>query len=110
VDTGVTPQTDIQANEADRVLAEIKVELFGVPRLLAGQRVLSARGETLARLTSDLASRWPVLLGQVIDPATEWLLPGYAFVVDERFTSDAQTALTPESSVLLVSSVAGGRW
>jgi molybdopterin converting factor small subunit len=90
------------------VLTDITVELFGVPRLLAGQRVLLARGATLADLTSDLAARWPVLLDQVIDRETSWLLPGYTFVVDERFTSEAQTALSAGSAVLLVSRVAGG--
>jgi hypothetical protein len=108
VDAGVTPQTDRHTHESDRALKEIAVELFGVPRLLAGQRALPARGETLAELANDLAARWPVLLGHVIDPATGWLMPGYAFVVDERFTSDAQIALSAKSSVLLVSSVAGG--
>jgi hypothetical protein len=99
---------DPPANEPDQPLTEVVVELFGVPRLLAAQRALPAYGETLAEVTRDLAARWPVLLGQVIDPGTGWLLPGYAFVVDERFTSDARTALSAKSSVLLVSSVAGG--
>jgi hypothetical protein len=48
------------------------------------------------------------LVGRVIDAEAGWLLGGYTFVVDERFTRDPAHALGPTSSVLLVASVAGG--
>ncbi len=86
----------------------IDVELFGVPRLLAGSRAVSAAGGTLAELAVDLRRRCPALAGAVLDRETGWLLDGYVFVVDQRFTRDATQALTTRSSVLLVSSVAGG--
>jgi len=86
----------------------VEVELFGVPRLLAGRRAVVAAGTTLAEVATDLDRRCPALRGKVLDPATGWLLDGYTFVVDERFTRDPAQPLAPTSTVLLVSSVAGG--
>ena len=86
----------------------VEVELFGVPRLLAGRRSLRVAGRTLGEAARDLGVSCPALLGTVIDRDTGWLLGGYTFVVDERFTRDAGRPLTASSSVLLVSSVAGG--
>ena len=88
--------------------SDIEVELFGVPRLLAGRRSLRVAARTLGEAARDLGSCCPALLGTVIDRDTGWLLGGYTFVVDERFTRDAERPLTAASSVLLVSSVAGG--
>jgi len=88
--------------------ALIHVELFGVPRLLVGGATADAAGATLGDLATDLALRAPALAGPVLDAATGWPLDGYAFVVDERFTRDPATPLRPGSTVLLVSSVAGG--
>jgi hypothetical protein len=86
----------------------IPVELFGVPRLLAGARAVDAAGSTLAELATDLLRRQPLLAGRVLDPHTGWPLDGYSFVVDEQFTRDHARPLCPESSVLLVASAAGG--
>ncbi len=90
------------------VAVRIQVELFGVPRLLVGGATTDAVGATLGELAADLALRAPALAGPVLDAATGWPLDGYAFVVDERFTRDPATPLRPSSTVLLVSSVAGG--
>lgn len=84
----------------------VQVELFGVPRLVAGQRSLRVAGATLAELVAALEAACPALVGRVI--ADGWLLDGYTFVVNERFTTDRDQAIDPDSSVLLVSSVAGG--
>jgi hypothetical protein len=84
------------------------VELFGVPRLLVGQRAVAASGTTLADLAVDLLQSCPVLAGKVLDQTTGWPLAGYSFVVDERFTHDRQTLLPPTAAVLLVASAAGG--
>lgn len=86
----------------------VPVELFGVPRLLAGERALPAVGRTLGELAADLGRRCPALLGSVLDRESGWLLEGYVFVVDERFTHDPACPLGPRAAVLLVSSVAGG--
>jgi hypothetical protein len=84
------------------------VELYGVPRLLAGERVLAASGATLADLGADLVRRYPVLAGRVLDAVTGWPLDGYSFVVDERFTRDRGRPLAAGTSVILVASAAGG--
>lgn len=105
----------VAAETTDRARAQdpgdggpVAVELFGVPRLLAGRRDLPATGATLAEIAADLGRRCPALVGKVVDRETGWLLDGYTFVVDERFTRDAGSPISPASSVLLVSSVAGG--
>lgn len=83
------------------------VELFGVPRLLAGASVRAA-GATLGEVAADLLRAAPALAGPVLDPERGWPLRGYAFVVDERFSGDPGRRLAAGASVLLVSSVAGG--
>src|SRR3954451_8342038 len=85
----------------------IPVELFGVPRLVAGARSVDAAGDTLAELAADLLRRQPALARRVLDPGPGWLLDGYSFVVDESFTRDHTHPLRPGTSVLLVASAAG---
>jgi molybdopterin converting factor small subunit len=92
----------------DTSLASITVELFGVPRLLEGERSISANGTTLADLAADLVRRSPALAGRVLDADTGWPLDGYSFVVDEQFTRDRDLPLHAGTSVLLVASAAGG--
>jgi molybdopterin converting factor small subunit len=89
-------------------LPSIRVELFGVPRLLMGTRSLTAQGATLTDLAADLVRRCPTLAGRVLDTRTGWPLDGYSFVVDEQFTRDPDLPLHAGSSVLLVASAAGG--
>jgi molybdopterin converting factor small subunit len=91
-------------------MPSVTVELFGVPRLAAGQRAVTveARGGTLADVARALAERCPALRGRVLDEATGWPLDGYLFALDERFTSDGGEVVEPGSSVLLVASAAGG--
>ena len=85
-----------------------EVELFGVPRLLAGRARVPVCGATLAEVAADLAQSAPQLAGPVIDVDTGWLLSGYSFVVDERFTRDLMQPLATGASILLVASAAGG--
>jgi len=89
-------------------VAGIEVELFGVPRVLARQRALRVTGSTLGEVAAALGVACPALIGAVIDGELRWLREGYTFVVDERFTRDPAYRLAASSSVLLVSSVAGG--
>jgi molybdopterin converting factor small subunit len=84
------------------------VELFGVPRLLAGTRSVFAAGETLADLAADLKNHCPTLVGSVLDAQTGWPLDGYSFVVDEQFTRDKTQPIRADTTVLLVASAAGG--
>ncbi|MFM9105610.1 MAG: hypothetical protein ACKOWF_02790, partial [Chloroflexota bacterium] len=87
--------------------ADVPVECFGVPRLLAGPAV-PCRGRTLAELARDLGRQRPALLGPVLDPAAGWLLPGYVFVLDGAFTRDPAAPVRPGAAVLLVAAAAGG--
>ena len=86
----------------------LAVELFGVPRLLAGERLVLAAGETLGELAVDLMRGAPALAGRVLDAGSGWPLDGYSFVVAERFTRDRSHPLREGMSVLLVASAAGG--
>ena len=88
----------------------LQVELFGVPRLLVGQRhlALEPSGTTLADAARALAEACPALVGKVLSPQTGWPLDGYTFAVDTRFTRDPAALLPATGSLLLVSSQAGG--
>ena len=86
----------------------VEVELFGVPRLVAGRRSLRVGGRTLGEVAAALGAVCPALVGRVIDGESGWLLGGYTFVVDERFTLDRERGVAPGAAVLLVSSAAGG--
>ena len=86
----------------------IEVELFGVPRVLAGGQGLRVEGGTLGDGGVALGRACPAVVGRVLDADGGWLVGGYTFVVDERFTRDRGTPVTAGSAVLLVSSVAGG--
>ena len=86
----------------------LAVELFGVPRLLVGERAVIAAGATLGDLAADLMARCPVLAGRVLDTRSGWLLDGYSFVVEEQFTRDRSCPLRAGMSLLLVASAAGG--
>lgn len=86
------------------------VELYGVPRLLAGTQRLDVPGASLRQVAAALGRSRPALVGPVLDEAGDWLQPGYVFVVDGRFTRDRDLALPPrcDRAVLLVSIAAGG--
>lgn len=85
----------------------ISVELFGVPRVLVGTGAVVGSGRTLGALAADLAARYPAL-GRAVVGDDGWLVAGYTFVVDERFSRDPATPLRDGTAVLLVASAAGG--
>ncbi|HEV8634389.1 MAG TPA: thiamine biosynthesis protein ThiS [Chloroflexota bacterium] len=87
----------------------VRVELFGVPRLLTGRRAIEIEtpGATLGEVARALGQACPELRGRVLDPAG-WLLDGYLFAVGERFTRDAAATVPSDTPVLLVASSAGG--
>ena len=89
-------------------MPQVRVEFFGVPRLLTRKRAVDVAGVTLKDVASSLAGTFPCLAGPVIDPSTGWLVNSYTFVVDERFTRDPGLVIEPGTPVLLVSSLAGG--
>ena len=99
----VMPTTSIHRKDDS-----IEVELFGVPRLITGQRSVRVTAQTLGEVAQELGRVYPALLGKVIDQSDRWLLNGYTFVVGDSFTRDRETEVDGGVAVLLVSSVAGG--
>lgn len=86
----------------------LRVELYGLPAVLTGQRRVEVTAATLQELVHVLAAQFPSLCGTVIDLDRGWLNRGYIFVVDGRFTRHPATPLHPGSEVLLVAAQAGG--
>jgi molybdopterin synthase sulfur carrier subunit len=85
----------------------VLVELFGLPRLLAGRRAVAVKAGTLAEVAAGLAGACPALRGPVLD-RDDWLNHGCTFVVDGCFTRNRRRVVVPGSAVLLVASQAGG--
>jgi molybdopterin converting factor small subunit len=87
----------------------VRVELFGVPRLVTGRRAVEVEtsGGTLGEVARALGQSCPELRGRVLD-RSDWLLDGYLFAVDRRFTRDAAATVGEGGPVLLVASSAGG--
>jgi molybdopterin converting factor small subunit len=104
-------QTDSDRPTISWTMPTFVVELFGVPRLAAGQRAVTVEtaGSTLSDVARALAETYPALRGRVLDETTGWLLDGYLFALDERFTRDQTTPVQHGASVLLVASAAGGQ-
>ena len=70
--------------------------------------LVGAVDDAIADVAADLAQCAPQLTGSVLQADTGWLLPGYSFVVDERFTRDPSQPVIAGASILLVASAAGG--
>lgn len=86
----------------------ITVELFGMPRVVAGTRSIQATGTYLGDVLQSAIERDPNLRNHITDENGTWLNPGYTFVVDGQFTNDPNTQVTPESDILLVARASGG--
>ena len=88
----------------------MRIELFGVPCLLAGRRAveLVPSAATLGEAARALGLACPVLVGPVLEPGSAWLRDGYTFAVDGRFTRDPASPVAPGAAVLLVAAQAGG--
>jgi molybdopterin converting factor small subunit len=102
------PEGDGDASET----SVFHVELYGVARLLAGEREVAlpvAAGMTLGDLPGALAERLPALVGPVLTPARDRLAEGYIFNRNGRdFLTDDATPVRPGDRLLLLASVAGG--
>lgn len=86
----------------------ITVELFGMPRVLAGTDRAAASGDTLRDVLQHLVQANPALGEHLLRAEGDWLNAGYTFVVDGRFTDDQEISVGPESEILLVSRASGG--
>jgi molybdopterin converting factor small subunit len=86
----------------------INVELFGMPRIVAGTRRIEASGSALGDILQSAIERAPILRNHITDENGTWLNPGYTFVVDGQFTNDPDHVVSSESDVLLVARASGG--
>jgi hypothetical protein len=86
----------------------ISIELFGMPRIVAGTRRIETTGDDLAGILERAIAEAPSLREHIVDADGTWLNPGYTFVVDGHFTNDPAQIVTPESDILLVSRASGG--
>jgi hypothetical protein len=97
--------------EPEPAPAAITVELFGLPRLLAGAGRIALpwrEGLTLADLPPRLAEACPALRGKVVDDAGR-LVPGHVFNLNGRdFVRDPAQPVHPGDCVLLLSADPGG--
>jgi hypothetical protein len=67
---------------------ELTVEFFGLPRRLSGLKettVEVARGASLRDVVAALAAKFPIFVGDLIDPQTYNLKEPYFFNVDARY-------------------------
>jgi hypothetical protein len=86
----------------------VEVELFGMPRVVAGRSLALASGVDLRGILTDLVDQIPDLGPHILDSEQQWLNAGYTFVVDGSFTNDPSLAVGTNSQVLLVSRASGG--
>lgn len=95
--------------ESSRTGAKLAtVELFGMPRVIAGTDRVVTAGDSLRGVLGSLVASNPALGDHVLRADRDWLNAGYTFVVDGRFVDDPDTPVSAESEVLLVSRASGG--
>jgi molybdopterin converting factor small subunit len=100
-----------QPNESpvvDTASQTVQIELFGMPRVVAGQSVVAIQATTVGMVLEKLIEQFPALEAQILNADKTRLNAGYTFVVDGTFTSDPSCFVSPESEVLLVSRASGG--
>ena len=86
----------------------ISIELFGMPRIVAGAPRIETSGADLADLLQQAIAEAPALRDHIVNADGTWLNPGYTFVVDGQFTNDPGQPVSPDSDVLLVARASGG--
>ena len=91
---------------------QVRVELFGIPRMRAGLRELvvelPAQGQR-AQVVGELARTCPALVGPVLREDLTGLQPGYVFNLNGvAFLDGNSFSLREGDSLLLLSNQAGG--
>jgi hypothetical protein len=85
----------------------VQFELFGVPRLRAGQGAIAVEARTLGEALRELARECPALAGSVI--VGNALHPAYKLSLNgEQFVTDPALALSAHDCLLLLAADAGG--
>lgn len=85
----------------------IVIELYGVPRLRAGQSQLTVSAGTVAEAMAALERQCPALAGTVVDQGR--LLTAYRVSLNgEKFVTDPGMRLRPGDSLVLIAADAGG--
>lgn len=96
----------------DPTPVKVQAELFGVARMVSGRSrvTLAVPERSYPRdLASALAGVCPELVGPVIADDRSGLNSSYTFNINgTSFVGDERVRLTPEDTVLLFSSQAGG--
>jgi sulfur-carrier protein len=84
------------------------VELYGQARLLAGQKALDLDARSIRDALTQLASRYPQLIGTVLQ-SDGGLTSAYALNLNGiRFTGDLDEPLATDDALLVISSLSGG--
>jgi hypothetical protein len=86
----------------------VTLELFGMPRVVAGTDRLTVQGNRLQPILMDAISRHPALGAHVLNADGTWINNGYTFVVDGAFTNDPDYKVGSASMIMLVSRASGG--
>lgn len=86
----------------------VNLELFGMPRVVAGTNRITTSATHLGDVLSQAIKEAPDLREHVLDTTGTWLNAGYTFVVDGQFTNDPSQPVNGDSDVLLVSRASGG--
>ena len=102
----------VEAKDTLNSSVNIRIELFGVARMVAGRHHVETsvpRRAGTGDLAAALAETCPGLVGGVIRDDRSGLLESYTFNLNGRaFLSDERLNLEPSDTVLVFSSQAGG--
>ena len=90
------------------VIADVRIELYGIARARAGVASVEIEADTLAGALRGLAAAVPGLRGEVLDDGGGLTRHFVASLNGERFVSDPETPLRSGDALLLLSSQAGG--
>lgn len=87
--------------------ARVRIELYGVPRLVAGKTAVDVRASCLGDALAALASACPDLTPSVVDAGA--LSPAYVIAINgTQFDDDPAARLQDGDVVVLLSAQAGG--
>jgi hypothetical protein len=102
----------VATDRAASLFVDVRLELFGLARIIAGRRELHVslpQDACTADIAGALAMTCPALLGSVLSGDGSSLLESYTLNINgTAFVSDGRLELVSGDSILLFSSQAGG--